>query len=439
MTAQAFDHLPSAPGAMSERLSPIVWASVFGTVIEWYDFLLYGTAAALVFNKLFFPTLDPYAGTLAAFGSYAVGFVARPLGGILFGHFGDRLGRKEMLTLTLLIMGVGTVLMGVLPTYAQVGVWAPVLLIALRLLQGIGVGGEWGGAVLMVVEHAPPNRRGLYGSLVQIGFPAGVAGSTATFLALQMLPEADFLSWGWRLPFLCSAVLIAVGLFVRMRLVETPAFASVQEAKAISRAPFLELVRGQTGSLLVAIGLKVSEVAWVYVLTVFSIVYATSKLGLPRSLILYAVLAGALLEFVTMPLFGLLSDKIGRRPMYFAGSVISAVCAFAIFRLLDTREPVVVVVSLAVIMSLTHAMMFGPQAAFLPELFGTRLRYSGASVGCQVAAALSGGFAPIIATALLGWYGTSTPISVFLVVLAGISFLATCAATETRHSNIARS
>jgi len=435
--APAVEQLPGA-AAETSALNRIVWASVLGTVIEWYDFLIYGTAAALVFGKLFFPTLDPLAGTLAAFGAYAVGFVARPLGGVLFGHFGDRLGRKVMLMATMLIMGIGTFLIGCLPTYSRIGIWAPALLIGLRLLQGIGVGGEWGGAALMVIEHAPPGKRGFYGSLVQVGFPAGIAGSTATFLLLAWLPEAEFLSWGWRLPFLLSALLVAVGLFVRLRLSETPVFERMRQQQAVARMPLAELFSDHGKSLLIAVGLKVSEVAWVYVMTVFSIVYATGKLGLPKALILNAILAAALLEFVTIPLCGWLSDKVGRRAMYIGGALISAVCAFAIFTLLDTRNPVIITVSIAVVVSLTHAVMFAPQAAFLTEMFGARTRYSGASVGCQVAAALSGGFAPIIATWLMGWSGQSWPISVYLVILAAITLAAALASVETRDLDVMR-
>jgi MHS family shikimate/dehydroshikimate transporter-like MFS transporter len=436
--AQVVGELPADASAERSALGRIVWASVLGTVIEWYDFLIYGTAAALVFNKLFFPTLDPLAGTLAAFGAYAVGFVARPLGGAVFGHFGDKLGRKAMLMTTMMIMGVGTFLIGCLPTYSQIGIWAPVFLILLRLLQGIGVGGEWGGAVLMVIEHAPANKRGFYGSLVQIGFPAGIAGSTATFLLLSYLPEADFLSWGWRLPFLLSALLVGVGLFIRLRLAETPVFAKVKEEKAVAKRPLVELWTGYRKALLIAIGLKISEVAWVYVLTVFSIVYATGTLGLPKALILNAILAAAILEFATMPLFGWLSDKIGRRPMYLGGAIVSALCAFALFPLLDTKNPTVIVVSIAVIVSLTHAVMFAPQAAFLPELFGTRTRYSGASVGCQISAAISGGLAPIVATGLLGMTGKTMPISIYLVILAAITLISAIAAVETRDSDLSR-
>ncbi len=416
----------------------IVLASVIGTMVEWYDFLIYGTAAALVFNKLFFPSFDPFVGTLAAFGTYAVGFVARPLGGAVFGHFGDRTGRKSMLTLTMLVMGGGTFLIGCLPTYAGVGVWAPVLLIALRLLQGIGIGGEWGGAVLMVIEHAPEGRRGFYGSLVQVGFPLGVAASTGTFLLMsQIMAEKELLSWGWRLPFLLSAALIGVGLFIRLRLVETPAFAQVQR-EGVAKAPLLDVLLRQPRTFLVAVGLKVSEVAWVYVLTVFSVVYATTKLGLPRGLILNAILLAALAELVTIPLFGALSDRVGRKPLYVTGALMSAALAFPVFWLLETRDPTVVVLTLVVVMSLTHGLMFGPQAAYMPELFGTRTRYSGASLGCQVSAALSGGFAPIIAAGLLAWAGATWPISLYLIGLAAITLAAALASRETADLDIAR-
>ena len=422
----------------SGRMRAIVVASVIGTTVEWYDFLIYGTAAALVFNKLFFPSFDPLMGTLAAFATYAVGFVARPFGGAVFGHFGDRAGRKTMLTLTMLIMGAGTFLIGCLPTYASIGVWAPILLIALRLLQGIGIGGEWGGAVLMVIEHAPAGRRGFYGSLVQVGFPLGIAASTGTFLYMsQAMNEADFLAWGWRLPFLLSALLIALGLFIRLRLQETPAFAQVQR-EGVAKSPLLDVLLHQPRTFLIAVGMKVSEVAWVYVLTVFSIVYATTRLGLPRTLILDGILLAAVAELFTLPLFGALSDQIGRKPIYVAGAVLSAALAFPTFWLLQTRDPTVVVLTLVVVMSLTHGLMFGPQAAYMPELFGTRTRYSGASLGCQVSAALSGGFAPIIAAGLLAWTGATWPISLYLIALAAITLTAVLASRDTADLDITR-
>jgi MHS family shikimate/dehydroshikimate transporter-like MFS transporter len=415
-------------------MATVLWASVLGTVVEWYDFLIYGTAAALIFNKLFFPTISPAAGTIAAFATYAVGFAARPLGGVVFGHFGDRLGRKTMLMLTMMIMGTGTFLIGCLPTYTQIGVAAPILLVILRFIQGFGLGGEWGGAVLMVVEHAPAGKRGLYGSLVQIGFPLGVAASTAIFIPVSALPMDAALSWGWRIPFLLSAILVAVGLFVRMRLSETPAFLQIRDT--IAHRPMLEVVTRVPKTVLIAIGMKISEVAWVYVLTVFSIVYATTKLGLPRPLILDGIIVGALLELVTLPLAGALSDRFGRKPIYLIGVALSIASAFPIFWLLDTKDPAAVIAGLAIIMNLTHAIGFGIGASWMPELFGTRVRYTGASIGCQVSAAISGGFAPIIATALLAWAGATWPVSLYLIALGLIAAVAVIAARETHTDGI---
>src|ERR1700675_4655150 len=302
-------------GLSRSKMNSVVFASCIGTIIEWYDFLIYATAAALVFNQAFFPTFDPLAGTLAALGSYAVGFLARPLGGALFGHFGDRLGRQSMLVLTLFIMCFSTFCIGLLPTYASVGVLAPLLLVLLRIIQGIGLGGEWGGASLMVLEHAPSDRRGFYTSFVQIGFPIGLVLATLIFALVSKLPEADFAAYGWGIPFLVSIVLLAVGTFVRSRVPETPVFEGLKMRDGLSNNPVGEVVGQNTKIFLIAVGLKLSEVSWVYMLTVFVVGYATSKLGLPKPMMLDAVMYAALLELVSLPVFGWLSDKIGRRPL----------------------------------------------------------------------------------------------------------------------------
>ena len=286
------------------NMGAIAFAGTLGTIIEWYDFLIYGTAAALVFNKLFFPTVTPLAGTLAALATYAVGFVARPVGGALFGYFGDRIGRKSMLMLTMFVMGLGTFLIGLLPTYGQIGIWAPVLLVVLRFIQGIGLGGEWGGASLMVLEHAPSDRRGFYGSLVQVGFPLGLVTSSGVFAIVTLLPEDQFLAWGWRIPFLISIVLVALGAFIRARIPETPVFEAIKAKQDLSSNPFYEAVFRSPRAFLVALGLKLSEVSWVYMLTVFVVVYATTKLALPRTLLLDAIFWAAVIEVATIPLNG---------------------------------------------------------------------------------------------------------------------------------------
>ena len=426
------DHISERKGGMAS----VVFAGSIGTIIEWYDFLIYGTAAALVFNVLFFPTIDPLSGTLASLATYSVGFVARPIGGAIFGHFGDRIGRKVMLMITMAIMALGTFAVGCLPSYQQIGVWAPILLVTLRFVQGIGLGGEWGGASLMVVEHAPEGRRGLFGSLVQIGFPLGLVTSSGVFALVTQMPDADFRSWGWRIPFLLSILLLGVGWFVRARVPETPAFEKIKRRGDIAKNPFVEAVFKNPRSFLVAVGLKISEVSWVYILTIFIVVYATGQLGLPRTLLLNAIFIAALVEVLTIPLFGWLSDHVGRRAFYFLGTVFTAAFAFPLFWLLGTKEPLVIVLTVVVALSLGHGTMFGLQSAYFPELFGTRVRYSGASFGFQTAAALGGGFAPIIATALAGTMGGTAGVSMMLILLAVITFVATLCARETKGESL---
>jgi MHS family shikimate/dehydroshikimate transporter-like MFS transporter len=427
----------ATPLVERSKMNSIVFASCFGTIIEWYDFLIYATAATLVFNKAFFPTFDPLAGTLAALGSYAVGFLARPLGGALFGHFGDRLGRKSMLVLTLFIMGISTFCIGLLPTYESIGVLAPILLILLRIIQGIGLGGEWGGASLMVLEHAPVDRRGFYTSFVQIGFPIGLVLATLVFALVTKMPDADFASYGWRIPFLISVVLLAIGAFIRSRVPETPVFEGLKMRDGISKNPVGEVVGKNTKTFLIAVGLKLSEVSWVYMLTVFVVGYATTRLGLPKPMMLDAVMYAALLELVTLPLFGWMSDKIGRRPHFILGALFTIVFAFPLFWMLESKSTALIFAAVTIAMNFGHGMMFGIESCYFPELFGSRVRYSGASFGFQVSAAIGGGFSPIIATAMVGYFGGTTGVSIMMIVLAFITLTAALAARETRGGPLA--
>jgi MHS family shikimate/dehydroshikimate transporter-like MFS transporter len=336
----------------------------------------------------------------------------------------------------MIMTALGTFAVGILPTYAQIGVWAPILLITLRIIQGIGLGGEWGGASLIVLEHAPPNRRGFYGSLVQVGFPLGVATSTGAFALVAMLPEASLLSWGWRVPFLISIVLLGIGLFVRSRVPETPYFAEIKERGDIARNPLAEVIFRHPKDFLIAVGLKISEVSWVYILTVFAVVYATTQLGLPKSTLLNAIIVAAVIEAFTIPLFGHLSDLYGRRALYFAGTLFTVCFAFPLFWLLDTKDPLIIAVTIAVALSFGHGMMFGLLSTYLPELFGTRVRYTGASFGFQVAAAIGGGLSPVLATSLTSSMGGTAGVSVLLILLGVITFVATLFARETRQASL---
>src|SRR6202047_2143221 len=431
-------NIATAPivGIERSKMNSIVFASCFGTIIEWYDFLIYATAATLIFNKAFFPTFDPLAGTLAALGSYAVGFLARPLGGALFGHFGDRLGRKSMLVLTLFIMGLSTFCIGLLPTYASIGVFAPILLILLRIIQGSGLGGEWGGASLMVLEHAPADRRGFYASFVQIGFPIGLVLATLVFALVTKMPDADFANYGWRIPFLISIVLLGVGAFVRSRVPETPVFEGMKQRDDLSKNPVGEAVGKNARSFLIAVGLKLSEVSWVYMLTVFVVGYATTKLGLAKSLMLDAVMYAALLELISLPLFGWLADTIGRRPLYILGALFTIAFAFPLFWMLESKSTALIFTAVMIAMNFGHGMMFGPESCYFPELFGPNVRYSGASFGFQVSAAIGGGFAPIMGTAMVGYFGGTTGVSIMMIVLALFTLAAALSAQETRGRSL---
>ena len=417
-------------------IRPVILASFIGTAIEWYDFFLYGTAAALVFNRLFFPNFDPMVGTLSAFGTFAVGFVARPIGGIVFGHFGDRIGRKAMLVYSLGIMGVATFLIGLLPTYDAIGVWAAIFLVILRFAQGIGVGGEWGGAVLMAVEHSPGGRRGLAGAWPQMGVPAGLFLSTVVFgLFSSQLSEAQFLSWGWRVPFLLSVAMVAVGLFIRLRIVETPAFIKVQEDARQEARPIVVAVRRYRRNMLLAMGMRVSENGLFYIYTVFVLSYGPSALGLARDTMLWGVTLAALIGLVAIPFFGNLSDRVGRRPVYLFGAAFSFVYALPFFWLLETRSEPIIWLAIVLGVVLGHNAMYGPQAAYFSELFGSSVRYTGASMSYQLASVFAGGLAPFIATALLSSVG-SHAVAAYMMALSAITLAATYFAEETHHNEL---
>ncbi len=423
---------------MSEETGPsrnsvqrVVLASFVGTAIEWYDFFIYGTAAALVFGKLFFPTEDEFIGRMAAYGTFAVGFFARPLGGLVFGHYGDRIGRKAMLFTTLMMMGTATFLIGLLPTYQTIGIAAPIILILLRFVQGFGVGGEWGGAVLMAVEHGHEGRRGLYGSCVQMGVPAGLLLATGVFAIVSRMEDQAFLDWGWRIPFLLGIVLLAVGIFIRLRVMESPLFAQLQVKQDVSRLPILDVLRHYKKNVLLAMGARFAENACFYIFSVFVLSYATEQLGLAKSEVLMGVWIAAAFQLLAIPGFGILSDRVGRRPVYLSGALFLFCFAFPFFWLVETQ--VVVLVWLAIVLGMIgHAAMYGPQAAFFSELFGTNVRYSGASIGYQLAAPFAGGLAPLIATGLLRWSGdASWPISIYLIATAMLTLTSITLAAET--------
>ncbi len=419
-------------------IGTIALASAIGTTIEWYDFFLYGVMTPLVLNKLFFPNADILISTLLAYGTFFVGFLSRPIGGIIFGHYGDRLGRKTVLILTLLIMGIATFLIGLLPTYASAGMWAPLLLLALRIFQGIGIGGEWGGAVLMAVEHSPGGQRGFYGAWPQIGVPAGLLLSAGVVNLLSFLNNDDFFAWGWRIAFLLSAVLVAIGLYIRLRILETPAFKVAQQQNQIAAVPVAELFRTHSKNTLLGLGARYIEGVTFNMYGVFLVGYLTSTLHMTRQSALSAVMVASAIMIVMLPLCGRLSDRIGRRKVFGIASLLIGVLSFPAFWLMGSQSPLLTIIAVAVPFAFVYPAVYGPEAALFSELFDTRVRYTGISFVYQFSGIFASGLTPIVATALLP-LGGGKPwlICLYILVVSAISALSVYAMTDRHDSDIA--
>ncbi|MEH1016221.1 MFS transporter [Micromonospora sp. CPCC 206060] len=411
-------------GQGDSHLARVALTSFIGTTIEWYDFILFGVAAATVFDKLFFPALSPTAGALASFATFGVAFVARPFGAVLFGHFGDRIGRKPIFILTLLIMCVGTLGTGLLPTYEAIGLWAPVLLVVTRLMQGVAVGGEWGGAVLMVVEHAPPSKRGFYGAWPQAGAYLALALSNGAFYLVGLLPEEQFLSWGWRIPFLASVVLFFVGLYARRHVLESPASRDVRESRRRFAVPLIQLLRTQKRSLIIgSASLGAANISF-YVATVFILSYGPETVGISQNAVLSAIVVAALVAVPLNLLGAAISDRVGRKRLIVGGAIFTAVVAFPFFWLFDTGNPFLVGVALVLMVAVSSAVTYAPLSSFIAELFDARLRYTGAALSYHLAGSVLAGPAPFIAAALYSKAGSPWVIAVYIMVGCVITVVA---------------
>ncbi|MGJ7609676.1 MULTISPECIES: MFS transporter [unclassified Variovorax] len=421
----------SSPGEAERSVRTVAMASFIGTAIEWYDFFLYGIASAVVFSKLFFPNYDPMVGTLISFATFAVGYLARPFGGAFFGHIGDRVGRKSVLVATLLIMGVATTLVGLLPTYAQIGIWAPIALLVLRLAQGIAVGGEWGGAVLMAVEHAPAGKRGLYGSAAHMGAPAGLILSTGTFAAFALLPHDAFMDWGWRIPFLLSVVLLCVGLFIRLKITESPAFEKMKAQGGAARQPVMEVLRRPGNIIRVAL-LRCIDGVGSSTYSFFGATYAVGHLGFSTSTSVLGNVIGGAVGLISVPVAARLSDRFGRKRVYMAYVAFAIVIVFPAIWLINTGIPGMFWLAMALGLGIANYGQYGSVSAYFAELFDTKVRYSGASIGYQLGGAVFNGTAPLIATGLMAWADSLWPIGVF-IALAGIVSLVTASLTPETY------
>jgi metabolite-proton symporter len=436
MTVSNVEANSLTPSEHQVQLRRAVIASTIGTAIEWYDFFLYSTVTGLVFAKLFFPHSDPWVGTLEAFAIYAVGFVARPIGAAIFGHYGDRIGRKSTLIATLLLMGVATFAVALVPTYESIGIWGAVILTVLRFIQGVGVGGEWGGSVLMSMEWARSDRsRGFIASWPQFGVPCGLFLANLAVLAFSQMSGEQFLAWGWRIPFALSLILVGVGLYIRLGILETPVFAKLLAERKVERTPMLTVIQQYPKEILLSALARMAEQAPFYIFTAFIFSYGTETLHVSRNFLLSAVLAASVLSFVSIPFFGHLSDRIGRKNMYMIGAVVTGVFGFIYFAMVNTASEAVIF--FAIILSLIpHDMMYGPQAALIAESFTGRLRYSGSSLGYQLASVIAGGPAPLIATWLYGTFHSATVIAVYIAICAVVTLVATAMMTDYTGKDI---
>jgi metabolite-proton symporter len=423
--------------ASGRSLVEVVAASTIGTTIEWYDFFLYGTMAALVFPKLFFPNADPFVGQILSFTTFLVGFIARPIGAIIFGHLGDRIGRKSTLVATLLLMGISTLIIGFMPGYAQIGAAAAIIVSILRFLQGLGVGGEWGGSVLLAIEHGHAGRRGFLGSWPQVGVPAGLLLSTIVVAIMSNISVDQFAVTGWRVPFYLSAVLVVIGLVIRLRIFETPLFRALQQENRLAKAPVVDVLQQNWKYVLLAAGTRINENACFYLFATFIASYGTTVLGFSRDFVLLAVSIAAAIELFTIPVFGYVSDQLGRKRQYMIGTAFLFVFAFPYYALLGSKDQTLALIAIVVSLAGGHAMVYSMTAALFSELFGTRLRYSGSSLGYQLTAPIAGGLSPIIATALLAQFNKAFwPIAVYIMAICILSFVCVSFLPETSKRSI---
>jgi metabolite-proton symporter len=420
-----------------KKMNRVLVASLVGSSIEWFDYFLYGTVAALVFNQIFFVTEDPAIGTILAFASFALAFFIRPFGGIIFSHIGDRIGRKKTLVLTLSIMGIATFGMGLLPTYQAIGIWAPILLITLRLVQGLGIGGEWGGALLLAVEYAPAEKRGLYGSIPQMGITIGMLLGTIALSIMTLLPEGSFMTWGWRVPFILSALLVVFGLWVRKGIDETPSFKNVQEKGEIPKIPLVTTLKTHWREVLIAIGAKVVETAPFYIFSTFVVSYATTNLGFSRTAILNSVMIGTIVTTILIPVMGALSDRVGRKPLYVYGTIAMALYAFPYFWLVNQESGALLVIATVLGLGIIWAPITAVLGTMFSEIFSAEVRYTGISLGYQIGAAVAGGTAPLVAATLLLKFNNSyVPVALYIIFTAVVSLLAIWAVKDRRGQEL---